>query len=138
MAEPPLRAALAACGGISELTLSAARRSPDFDVVAIQDPDGSALSRVGDRFEIFRRHADFEDLLTDDMDFVVVNSPNHVHLEQVRAAAAAGKPCLVQKPMAPTLADAEEMALVAAEAGLSLGVTMFELGKPLNHQVRQM
>jgi predicted dehydrogenase len=132
----PLRAGMAACGGIADLTLNAATRSGEFEVVAIQDPDAAAFARVGDRAGIERRHADFEDLLTDDIDFVVLNGPNHVHLPQVRLAAAAKTPCLVQKPIAPTLADAR--ALVEAARDIPLGVLMFELGKPLHHQVKAM
>jgi predicted dehydrogenase len=129
---------MAACGGVADLTLDAARRSPDFDVVAIQDTQVAALMRVGERYGIARRFHRFEELLTDDVDFVIVNSPNHVHLEHVRTAVGAGKACLVQKPMAPTLSVAEEMVRAAADRGVPLGVTMFELGKPLHHQVREM
>ncbi len=137
-ASAPLRAALSACGGIADLAVDAAHRSPEFEIVAVQDPDPSARDRVGARAGVDRRHADFEDLLTDDVDFVILNGPNHVHLPQLRLAAAAGKPCLVQKPMAPTLADAATMVAVAAEHGIPLGVVMFELGKPLHHEVRAM
>lgn len=131
---------MAACGGISALTLEAARRSPDFDVVAIQDVDAEALHRVGDRYGIdrARRHARFESLLTDDIDFVVINSPNHCHLDQVRATIAAGKHCLVQKPMGRTTREAEAMVAAAAQRGVKLGVVMFELSKPIHHQVRAM
>jgi len=133
-----LRAAMVACGGVSNLTLRAARRSPDFEVAAIQDPDPAALERVGARYGIERRHLTIEEVLTDDIDFVVINSPNHLHLEHVRRAAAAGKPCLVQKPLAPSLAVAEEIVQAAADHGVPLGVTMFELSKPLHHEVKQM
>jgi len=138
MSNRPLRAGMAACGGIADLTLDAAKRSPDFDVVAIQDPDPAALARVGDRAGIERRHTAFEDLLVNDVDFVILNSPNHVHLPQVRAAAAAGKHCLVQKPMATTATEAAEMVAIANSAGVKLGVTMFELSNPVNRQALAM
>ncbi|MFH0945025.1 MAG: Gfo/Idh/MocA family oxidoreductase [Planctomycetota bacterium] len=133
-----LRAALAACGGISDLTLQAAERSPDFQVVALQDPRKEALQQVGDRYGIRARHLRFEDLLAEEVDFVIVNSPNHVHRPQVEQVLKAGKPCLVQKPMAPNLDDARAMVLAAREAGLPLGVTMFEHSRPENHQVKEM
>ncbi len=138
MPKTPLRAAMAACGGIAGLTLDAAARSPDFEVVAIQDPSPEAVRRVGERYGIHRRHREFQELLTEDVDFVVINGPNDVHLPQVRAAAAAKKHCLVQKPMAPNLAEAKAMVLAAGESGVRLGVTMFELGKPLHHELKEM
>ena len=63
----PLRAAVSGCGGISGLALNAAHESPDFEVVAIQDPSGEALMDVGGCHGIARRHRDFEDLLTADV-----------------------------------------------------------------------
>jgi predicted dehydrogenase len=137
-APAPLRAALAACGGIAPLTLDAARRSPDLEVVALQDPRAEALAAVGERYGITRRHRDFQDLLTDDVDLVIINSPNHLHLEQVRLASQAGKHCLVQKPMAPTAREGRLMVALTQGHGVKLGVTMFELGKPLHHQVRDL
>ncbi|MBN2492283.1 MAG: Gfo/Idh/MocA family oxidoreductase [Planctomycetes bacterium] len=134
----PLRAAMAACGGVCNLAIEGARLTRDFEIAAIQDPDPAALARVGERLPEARRHTVFEDLLAADIDFVIVNSPNHLHLPQVRAAAAAGKPCLVQKPIAPTLAEAAEMVRIAAAHGVKLGVTMFELSRPIHHQVKAM
>lgn len=133
-----LRAALAACGGISDLTMQAAARSPDFQVVALQDPREEALRQVGDRYGIAARHLRFEDLLAEETDFIIVNSPNHAHRFQVEQTLKAGKPCLVQKPIAPSLEDARAMVRAAEEASLPLGVTMFEHSRPVHHQVREM
>jgi predicted dehydrogenase len=134
----PLRAALSACGGMATVTLEAARRSPDLEIVALQDPLAEARDRAGEAFGIDRRHASFEELLTDDVDAVIVNGPNHVHRRQVELAAAAGKACLVQKPMAPTVEDAEAMVAACERHGVKLGVTMLALGDPIHHQVRAM
>ena len=69
---------------------------------------------------------------------MILNGPNDVHARQVEAAAAAGKHCLVQKPMAHTLEAAEHMVRVAEEAGIRLGVLMLDLGSPVHHQVREL
>lgn len=138
MGTKTLRAGMSGCGGISPVTLDAARASRHFDIVAIQDPDEERLSQVGRLFDIERRHAQFEGLLTNDVDFVILNGPNDVHLAQVEGAAAAGKHALVQKPMAPTLDDAERMVRAADTHGVHLGVLMLGLGDPLHHQVRAM
>ena len=58
-----LRAAMVACGGVSNLTMRAARRSPDFEVAAIQDPDPAAIERVGERYGVQRRHRTIEEVL---------------------------------------------------------------------------
>lgn len=56
----------------------------------------------------------------DDVDAVVIGTPNALHHPQAMAAFRAGKHVLVDKPMAVTVAEAEEMADTAAAAGLTL------------------
>lgn len=57
-----------------------------------------------------------------DVDAIVITSPQPFHHEHVLAAAAAGKHILCEKPMAATLAQADEMIAAAERAGVTLGV----------------
>ena len=60
---------------------------------------------------------DWEGLVrSDDIDAVVVATPNFLHHRQTVAALAAGKHVLVEKPMAITVAEAEQMRDAAAQA----------------------
>ncbi|MAG56520.1 MAG: hypothetical protein CMJ83_09540 [Planctomycetes bacterium] len=131
----PLRAGLSGCGGISHATLEAAARSPDFSVVALHDADAGATRRLGARFGVAGCADSFDGLLGDDIDFLILNGPNHVHAEQAIAAVSAGKPVLVQKPMARDHAEACTMADAARRADVPLGVTMLELGRPLHQDL---
>ena len=45
-------------------------------------------------------------IASDDVDAVLIASPDHVHAEQALACLAAGKPTLCEKPLAPTEEDA--------------------------------
>jgi predicted dehydrogenase len=56
------------------------------------------------------------DALLSRVDAVVIASPARTHAEYARKAVAAGKPCLVEKPFALRVADAEEVAAAAAAA----------------------
>ncbi|MFW6338788.1 MAG: Gfo/Idh/MocA family protein [Alkalispirochaetaceae bacterium] len=58
----------------------------------------------------------FEGLLEDDaLDAIAVCTPNHLHVEPIVAALAAGKAVYCDKPLADTLKSAEEIAAVASE-----------------------
>ena len=57
-----------------------------------------------------------------DVDIVIITSPPRAHLDQVVAAAAAGKHVLVEKPMAPDAAACRTMAAACREAGVALAV----------------
>ncbi|MCK4824424.1 Gfo/Idh/MocA family oxidoreductase, partial [bacterium] len=96
------------------------------------------VTSFGEKYGISRQHCRYEDLLTDDIDFIIINSPNDMHLEQVRLAVEAGKPCLVQKPMARNLAEAEEMVRIVRNHGVKAGIVLDEIAKPINHQIRDM
>jgi predicted dehydrogenase len=67
--------------------------------------------------------ADWRDLVGDPaVDAVLVAMPHHLHTEVAIAAARAGKHLLVEKPMAPTLAECQAITRAAAAAGTQLMV----------------
>jgi len=70
-----------------------------------------------------RWYNDLAELLADKaVDAVFIATSNGTHAKIALEALAAGRPCLVEKPMATTLADAEAMAALARERGLSLAI----------------
>lgn len=58
-----------------------------------------------------------------DIDAVIVATPDATHAEIARAAAAAGKATMVQKPMAPTSRECREMIAAARRLGTLLSVS---------------
>jgi predicted dehydrogenase len=58
----------------------------------------------------------------DDVDAVIVSTPNALHAEMVVEAAGAGRHVLVEKPMATTVAEADAMIAAARSAGVVLMV----------------
>ncbi|WP_323172469.1 Gfo/Idh/MocA family oxidoreductase [Natrialba sp. PRR66] len=92
-------------------------------------PDAPAIERsvlVGRNEETLREAADrlgFDSISTDweavvdDVDVFYNLGPNHVHPEPSIGALEAGTPVFCEKPLAPTLEEAERMAEAAADAG---------------------
>jgi predicted dehydrogenase len=88
----------------------------------------AACSRTRRHVEEFARHWKIPWTTTDyrrlverpDVDAVVVGIPNDLHREVVVAAAEAGKPVILEKPMAHTLADADAMLAACHEHGVAL------------------
>ncbi|MBO0803394.1 MAG: Gfo/Idh/MocA family oxidoreductase [Nocardiopsaceae bacterium] len=67
--------------------------------------------------------AGYRDVLAHpDVDAVSICAPNFLHRETALAAAAAGKPFWIEKPMGRHLAESEDIARAAAEAGLVTAV----------------
>jgi len=89
---------------------------------------GVVTSRAEARDDIRQRfgvptYDRFEAVLTDDqVDLVVLATPNHVHAPQAIAALEAGKHVVVDKPMALDRAEADRMIAAARGAGRLLTV----------------
>jgi len=62
-----------------------------------------------------------DELLDADVDAVYIATPAHVHAEQVRACAEAGKHVLCEKPLGMTVAEAEGMIDLCRQRQVKLG-----------------
>ncbi len=96
---------------------------PRSEVLWVVDRDTARLREVQARFASIATSADVADAVGDPrVDAVVVATPTATHYEVVRAALAAGKHVLVEKPIATTVADADELCTLAERAGRVLMV----------------
>ena len=69
------------------------------------------------------------------VDVVYVATPNAAHAAEVKAAAAAGKHVLSEKPLATSVEDAREAVEACKAAGVKLGVDRCAYG--MLHQTRR-
>ena len=82
-------------------------------LVAVCDPEAARARKRADEFDIPHTYADAQTLFAEqEIDALDVASPRETHAAWVEAAAARGIAMLCQKPLTPTLAEAD--ALVAA------------------------
>jgi predicted dehydrogenase len=111
----PLRLGIVGLGVISRYYLRALP-SPDWELAAVCDRDPDVLAGLD-----VPTYLDHRDLLAaGGVDAVVVNVPNDAHHPVVRDVLAAGLPVCVEKPLATTLADGEELAALARDRGVPL------------------
>lgn len=86
-----------------------------------------------------RIYASLDALLSDpSIDAVYIASPNSSHAEQALAAIAAGKPVLVEKPLATTSADAQRIADAAARASVFAMEAMWSRFLPAIQAAREI
>lgn len=85
-----------------------------FEVIAIADIAPGVLQVVGDFYHIDRRFTDYRDLVATDVDAVLILTGGS-HTAVVLDALAAGKHIFVEKPLAFTLREADEI-VTAVEA----------------------
>jgi predicted dehydrogenase len=93
------------------------RASADWDLVAVCDVDEQrARDVIGPRSTVIAEDSIDRVLTRDDIDAVAIATPAHTHARLAMAALAAGKHVLVEKPLAPTVDDAQEMVEAARAA----------------------
>lgn len=117
----PLRIGLAGLGRFGQLHANVLASLPGVALSALADPDSENLARVADRYGVVDRHADAQDLIEDDsLDAVVLATPDEQHGPQARAALARGRHLFVEKPLAASWQEAQELQRLAAETGVIL------------------
>jgi D-apiose dehydrogenase len=79
--------------------------------VAVADPSPENAARRATEFGISKSYADAEAMLeSTELDAVDIAAPREIHAPLVRLAAKRGLPVLCQKPLAPNLHEAIELA----------------------------
>ncbi len=69
-----------------------------------------------------KSYVTIDEVLADDVDLVVVNTPIDTHFEYAKRVLEAGKHAIVEKAFTSTLAEAEELAVLAKAQGVKLAV----------------
>lgn len=93
----------------------------DVELRWICDTDMSRLERYGRRYPSMRLTQDLDEVLDDpDLDGVLLATPVFTHYDLGRRCLEAGKHTFVEKPLAPSTAQAEELITLAGERDLAL------------------
>lgn len=81
----------------------------------------------------------FESLISrKDVDAIVLATPDIQRAELTVKAAAAGKHVLAEKPMAPTVAECDQMIQACSKAGVTLSVVKTERFRKITKKARQL
>lgn len=64
----------------------------------------------------------FEELLTDDIDLIIISTPNSMHYSMAKQAMLAGKNVVVEKPLSITSKEAEELIKISKQQNVLLSV----------------
>jgi predicted dehydrogenase len=117
-----MKMALFGCGWIQDFHARAVTEL-GHQVVAVANHREETARAFAARHGIPRVTTDWESLARDpDVDAVVVGTPNALHAPQTVAALLAGKHVLVEKPMATSVAECDEMIASSRASGARLMV----------------
>jgi predicted dehydrogenase len=124
-----LRVGIIGCG-VGLLHLQGFALDPRVQVQAIAGLDEDRCRELAGQFGVQRVYRDYQELLAEpDIDAVTVAVPNVLHFPVALAAIEAGKHLMVEKPLARTTTEAEQIVAAARRAGLVLGVVFNRRGR---------
>ncbi len=112
--------AIIGCGGITlQNHLPGLALCPDVKVTALCDSNAACLESARQQTGVPTASTNYEEIVSrDDVQAVIIATPNMVHPTIAHAAIAAGKHVLCEKPLALNHADAQGMADAADHAGV--------------------
>jgi predicted dehydrogenase len=116
-----LRTAHIGVGGMGAADLASISSHSMVDVVGLCDVDSKNLAAAKTLHPSAKTYTDYRTLLTemkDDIDAVVVSTPDHTHAPVSMMAMKIDKPVYCQKPLTHFVSEAREMRKIAEEKNL--------------------
>jgi predicted dehydrogenase len=109
------------------------------ELVAVMRRNGDLAADYARRHGVPRWYDDADELINDpEVDAVYVATPPDSHREYAVRVARAGKPVYVEKPMARTALECEDMISACDEAGVGLFVAYYRRAMPRFATVKQL
>ncbi len=115
-----IRAGVVGVGRLGAIHARLLSQSPDFDFVGVLDTDANRATEVATDFG----GRSFDNLhdLAEQADALIIAVPTSAHAEVASAALEHGCHVLVEKPLTPTVEEANRLVALAADRGRVLGV----------------
>ena len=119
----PLRGVAVGAGYFSQFHFNGWSRIDAVDLVAVCDVDRDKATQVAGEHGIKNVYTDVSTMLQQQKpDFIDIITRPDSHLAIVQAAAAVGVHVICQKPLAPTIEEAEQLVAATNDAGIQLMV----------------
>ncbi|MHB1065677.1 MAG: Gfo/Idh/MocA family protein [Georgenia sp.] len=136
----PVRWGIVGVGDVTERKSGPGfQRAEHSELVAVMRRDGAKAADYARRHGVPRWYDDADALIADpEVDAVYIATPPDSHRDYAVRVAAAGKPVYVEKPMARTAAEGEEMVEAARAAGVPLFVAYYRRAMPRFATVKKL
>jgi len=118
-----VRVGIIGVGAFGEVHVATYQSLPDVEIVAISDSRPERLEEIGVKYHITGRYLDYRELCARrDIEVISVVTQESAHLAPVLAAVKERKHVILEKPIATSTEDAEQMIAAASSAGVFLMV----------------
>lgn len=134
-----VRVAVVGCGYWGPNLVRNFASLPDCQLSDLCDVNTARLAHLRTLYPGVTTHTSFDEMLgTREIDAVVIATPVHLHHKLAMRCMKAGKHVMIEKPMASSVAQCEELASTAKQANLTLMVGHTFLFSPHVRKVREI
>lgn len=133
-----LNIALVGCGGMAVNYRKQYTKIPGAQLSLVIDTDEEVARNAAQELGEIAWSTDFKAVLVPEIDIVDISTPNYLHAEQAIAALKAGKNVLLQKPITPTIKEAEEVIETAVQMKKKIGMYMSLFDMPIFYEVKKL
>jgi 1,5-anhydro-D-fructose reductase (1,5-anhydro-D-mannitol-forming) len=135
-----LRWGIIGCGNVTEVKSGPAyQKTSGFELLAVMRRDRDKAEDYALRHGVPKFYADADQLINDpEIDAIYIATPPDSHKEYALMVADAGKPCCIEKPLAPSHADCIEIVDVFAKKNIPLFVAYYRRSLPRFEKIKQI
>lgn len=128
------------CGQVTEVKSGPAlQKAGHSRLVAVMRRDAALARDYALRHNVPQWYSDAAALISDpEVDAIYIATPPAFHRDYTLAAAAAGKPVYVEKPMSMSYAQSRDMEAACGEAGVPLFVAYYRRALPLFQTIKSL
>jgi predicted dehydrogenase len=131
------RIAVAGAGYIGQAHIGVAQRSSSCTLSAIVDPSAAAVALAAQAGVPLFKSID-ELLASNRPDGLVLATPNHLHVSQALQCIDAGMPILLEKPIATSVAEGEQLLRVVVATGAKVLIGHHRAHSPIMAKAREV
>lgn len=135
-----IRWGIIGCGDVVwKRVATAIQNAPHSELVTMCRRNPQKLAEFCSEFGVDESSTEANDLIdASDIDAIYIATPVHLHHPQTIAAARAGKHVLVEKPMALSTTECDEMIAACRGAGVQLGVAYYRPFYPVVQRMSEL
>lgn len=134
-----LKIGMIGAGGVARVHALEYDENKETELIAIADIDDKAKEEFVRTFSVKKVVSDYREILKDtSIDVIDICLPHFLHKEVTVAALKAGKDMILEKPIASTLDDADEMIETAAREGRQFFVALNQRFLPAHQKLKEM
>lgn len=135
----PIRWGIIGCGDVTEVKSGPPyQKTEGFELVAVMRRNAEKAEDYAKRHHVKKWYSDADKLINDDeIDAVYIATPPDSHAAYALKVAEAGKPCCIEKPMAPSYAESKTIYETFEKKNLPLFVAYYRRSLPRFWKIKE-